>query len=297
MQESTILPQRGVTIVGVLNITPDSFSDGGRFVAPRLPGERVDVEAICRSARGLVAEGADWVDVGGESTRPGARPVAEELERARVVPVVEALAKELAAPISVDTRKASVAREALAAGARIVNDVSGGRHDPAILEVAARFGAGLVLGHLRGEPATMQHQIHFDDVVAEVAEELAAAADAAQRAGVARGRLVVDPGIGFGKELRHNLELLAGVGRLRARVGLPVMVGPSRKSFLARLEGETEAGAAAPRERDLETHVACAIAIFGGADAVRVHDVAGARRARGVAQALRAARASGEGGA
>jgi dihydropteroate synthase len=227
--------------------------------------------------------------VGGESTRPGARSVAPEREIGRVRPVIEALAKEVAAPISIDTRKAAVAEAALAAGARIVNDVSGGRHDPRLLEVAARFEAGLVLGHLRGEPSTMQQGVHFDDVVAEVADELAQAARAARRAGVAAGRLVADPGIGFGKELDHNLALLAGAGRLRARLGLPILVGPSRKSFLGRLTGEPADA------RDIATHAACAVAVFAGADAVRVHDVAGARRAVRVAHALREAARAGEG--
>ena len=286
MHESTILPQGRVTIVGVLNLTPDSFSDGGRFVR----GASVDRAAAVEAARALVAEGAHWVDVGGESTRPGARPVPADEEIVRVVPLIEALAKELPAPISVDTRKAAVAEAALAAGARIVNDVSGGRHDPRLLEVAARFGAGLVLGHLRGEPATMQERIRFHDVLAEVGDELRAAADAARAAGVAEARLAVDPGIGFGKETGHNLTLLAGAGRLRARVGLPVLVGPSRKAFLGRLTGDED-----PAARDTATHAACAVAVFAGADAVRVHDVAGARRAVRVAEALRAARPAGDG--
>lgn len=286
MHEATILSQDRVTIVGVLNLTPDSFSDGGRFVR----GDAVDVPAAVAAGRALVAQGADWVDVGGESTRPGAEAVPDAREIARVAPLVEALAKELAAPISVDTRKAAVAEAALAAGARIVNDVSGGRHDPRILEVAARSSAGLVLGHLRGEPATMQRGIQFDDVLAEVADELRAAAAAARAAGVPPERLVVDPGLGFGKETAHNLALLAGVGRLRARVGLPVLVGPSRKAFLGRLTGEDD-----PAARDTATHAACAVAVFAGADAVRVHDVAGARRAVRVAEALRAARPPEEG--
>lgn len=288
MQQPTIFSPARVTIVGVLNVTPDSFSDGGRFQR----GESgVDLEAVRDAARALVDAGADWVDVGGESTRPGAATVPAEQEIARVAPVLEALAKELAVPLSVDTRKAAVAEAALAAGARIVNDVSGGRHDPELPAVAARAGARLVLGHLRGEPATMQREVCFHDVVVEVAEELRAAAEAAFAAGVRRERVAVDPGIGFGKELDHNLRLLAQVGRLRERVGLPVMVGPSRKSFLGRITGD-EASA-----RDTATHAACAVAVFAGADAVRVHDVAGARRAVRVAEALRAAREAGGGGA
>jgi dihydropteroate synthase len=207
------------------------------------------------------------------------------VEIARTRPVVEALAKALPAPISIDTRRAEVAEAALDAGARIVNDVSGGAHDPALLEVAARRGAWLILGHLRGEPATMQRAIAFGDVVEEVGDELARSIARAEAAGVARARIVADPGIGFGKRTPHNLALLANAGALRARLGVPLLVGPSRKSFLGELCGEPE-----PTRRDGATHAACAIALFAGADAVRVHDVAGARAAARVALALRAAR-------
>ncbi len=286
-QHPTILPRDRVTIVGVLNVTPDSFSDGGRFVGDT----GLDLEAAVAAGAALAAEGARWIDVGGESTRPGSRAVPVEEEIARTRPVIEALAKELPVPLSIDTRKAEVAEAALEAGARVVNDVSGGAHDPALLAVAARAGAGLVLGHLRGEPATMQDGIAFDDVVAEVGDELEAAVSRARDAGVPRARLAVDPGIGFGKQLDHNLALLANVGALRRRLGLPVLVGPSRKSFLGALTGDPAA------ERDLASHAACAVAIFAGADAVRVHDVAGARRAVAVAEALRGARAAGEGAA
>jgi dihydropteroate synthase len=185
----------------------------------------------------------------------------------------------------VDTRKAAVADAALAAGASFVNDVSGGRFDPDLLRVAARRGAGLLLGHLRGEPATMQREVRFDDVLEEVVAELAASVARARAAGVARERIAVDPGIGFGKRLEHNLALLANLGVLRERVGQPVLVGVSRKSFLAELSGPRPAP-----ERDLESHAAAAVAVFAGADAVRVHDLAGAARALAVARALRGAR-------
>ena len=275
MQDTTIFPLHRVTIVGVLNVTPDSFSDGGRFP---------DRASAAAAGRALVADGAHVVDVGGESTRPGAAPVPVDEEIARTRPVIEALAKDLPVPLSIDTRKAAVAEAALEAGARIVNDVSGLHHDPALAQVAARAGAHLVLGHLRGEPATMQEEIAFGDVLAEVGDELADAVERAREAGVPRERLVVDPGIGFGKGFEHNLVLLANLGALRRRLGLPVLVGPSRKSFLGTLTGD-----AAP-ERDTATHAACAVAIFAGADAVRVHDVAGARRTAAVAAALRGAR-------
>jgi dihydropteroate synthase len=276
-----VFPPDRVTLVAVLNVTPDSFSDGGRFVR----GDRVDVDAAVAAGLALAEAGAHVIDVGGESTRPGAQPVGDAEEIARTQPVIEALAKALALPLSIDTRKAAVAEAALAAGARVVNDVSGLRHDPALAGLAARRGATLLLGHLRDTPATMQHAPRFEDVVREVGDELLASADRARAAGVPDERLAVDPGIGFGKTLAHNLALLANVGALRRRLGLPVCVGVSRKSFLGRLTGD------APAERELASRVAEGIAVFAGADAVRVHDVASARRMAAVAQALRGARA------
>lgn len=281
MRDSPLFPTDRVTVVGVLNVTPDSFSDGGRLLrsngAPHL-------DQVLTRARELVQAGADVLDVGGESTRPGASPVPTSVEIERTRPVVEALTKALPTPVSIDTRHRAVAEAALDAGARVVNDVSGGRHDPALLEAVARADATLILGHLRGEPATMQRGIRFDDVLGEVAEELAAALAAAREAGVASERLVADPGIGFGKQLAHNTALLANVGLLRARLGVPVLVGPSRKAFLGELTGEPVSA------RDPATAVVCGIAVFAGADAVRVHDVAGAERATRIGAALRQAR-------
>ncbi len=269
-----------VTIVGVLNLTPDSFSDGGRF----LRAGEADLEAVLAEARAQRDAGADVLDVGGESTRPGAAPVAVADEIARTRPAIEALAKALHVALSIDTRRAAVAEAALDAGASIVNDVSGGA-DPELLAVVARRGARLILGHLRGEPATMQRGIAFADVVAEVGEELAAALARAEAAGVPRERLVADPGIGFGKTGAQNAALLANLGALRERLGVPVLVGASRKRFLGELTGEPDAA-----RRDAATHAAGAIAVFAGADALRVHDVAGARIAVQVARALREAR-------
>jgi dihydropteroate synthase len=277
---SPIFPRDRVTVMGVLNVTPDSFSDGGVLWR----GDRPDVAAALARALEMERLGAHVLDVGGESTRPGARPVPTASELARVVPVIEALAKTTALPISIDTRSAAVARAALTAGARVVNDVSGGRRDPALLEVAAELGADLVLGHLRGEPATMQDAPHFDDALEEVTRELGACVERALAAGVAAERIAVDPGIGFGKTHAANLTLLAHVGRIGARLGTPVLVGPSRKSFLGRITGD------AAEERDVATVAACAVAIFAGADAIRVHDVAAGVRAAAVAAALRDAR-------
>lgn len=281
MQTTAIFPAHRVTIVGILNATPDSFSDGGRFVR----GEaRLDLPAAVDAAAALVSAGAHVLDIGGESTRPGSQPVSPALEIARTVPLIEAVAKRLDVPLSIDTRKAEVARAALDAGARIVNDVSGLRNDPALAGVAARAGATLILGHLRGEPATMQESPRFEDVLREVGDELAASVAAARAAGVAADRLAVDPGLGFGKTQADSLALLAELGALRERLGLPLLVGPSRKSFLGALTGEPV------HERDRATLAACAVAAFLGADAVRVHDVAGAVRATLVGRALRDAR-------
>lgn len=281
-----------VTLLGVLNTTPDSFSDGGRFVRAVEKGsaEHVDVEAAVSAALGLGADGADAIDVGGESTRPGAREVPVGVEIARTAPVIAAIAKRTLVPIAIDTRKAAVAEAALEAGAGIVNDVSGGTFDPALPGVVARRGAWLVLGHLRGLPATMQCHPRFDDVLREVGDELEVAIQRATRAGVDRKRIVADPGIGFGKQLQDNLTLLANAGALGERLDVPVLVGPSRKAFLGALTGDP-AGA-----RDEATVAACAVAVFAGADALRVHHVLGGRRAAAVGLALRrAARTGGAG--
>jgi len=278
---SAIFPRERVTVVGVLNTTPDSFSDGGRLLGD---GGAVDLDAAVAAAARMIEAGAQMIDVGGESTRPGALETPLAIEIDRTVPVVEALAKRFAVTISIDTRKAAVAAAALGAGARVVNDVSGLGFDSALAGITAVAGASLILGHLRGTPESMQRNLHFDDVLGEVAAELGVSLAKARAAGIPNERLAVDPGIGFGKRLEDNLALLANAGRLGATLGMPVMVGPSRKAFLGSLTGD-------PIEcRDLATAAACAVAIFAGADAVRVHDVAGAVRAAAVAGALRAAR-------
>jgi dihydropteroate synthase len=278
---SPIFPRDRVTVVGVLNATPDSFSDGGRFVA----GERIDVDAVVQEALRMQRAGAHVLDVGGESTRPGASEVPADLEIERVVAILEALSKSCELPLSIDTRKGAVARAALAAGASVVNDVSGGRFDPALLAIVAEQRAWLVLGHLRGTPATMQDAPCFHDVLGEVGDELAASVASAEAAGVAPGQIVVDPGIGFGKRQQDNLVLLANAGWLGERLGKPVLVGPSRKAFLGELTGDRV------DERDVATAAACAVAVFAGANAIRVHDVGAGVRAARVAAALREARA------
>jgi dihydropteroate synthase len=258
-------------IVGVLNVTPDSFSDGGRFSS---------VEDAVVAGLAMVGQGADWLDVGGESTRPGAVPVSEAEEIARVAPVIRELSKRLPATVrvSVDTYKAGTAHAALAEGATAVNDVSGGLLDPEILRVAAAGGAAMVLGHLRGKPADMQANVHFDNVVDEVSNELGSRVAAARAAGC--GEVWADPGIGFGKHLGHNLRLLKHLARVRAHLGVPIMVGVSRKRFIGDLTGRQAT------ERIFGTAAAVTAAIMNGADAVRVHDVAAMRDVVRVAQAI-----------
>jgi dihydropteroate synthase len=244
----------------------------------------VNVDAAVCAAAGLVEAGAHMLDVGGESTRPGAAEVSVSTEIDRTAPVVEAISKRFDVEVSIDTRKSAVAEAALSCGATVVNDVSGLGFDAALPEIVARAGAGLIIGHTRGTPEMMQRDPHYDDVLAEVAAELQKSLALARGAGIPDERLAVDPGIGFGKRLEDNLELLAHVGTLRRRIGLPVLVGPSRKSFLGTLTGD-------PVEcRDEATACVCAVAIFAGADAVRVHDVPGGVRAAVVARALRDAR-------
>jgi dihydropteroate synthase len=272
-------------VMGIVNVTPDSFSDGGRFLDPDA-GVAHGVE--------LAEQGADALDVGGESTRPGAAPVAADEELRRVVPVVERLAATTRLSVSVDTTKAPVARAALDAGATIVNDVSAGRFDPDILGVAADAGAGIVLMHMQGEPRTMQQRPHYDDVVAEVGDFLAERVDVARAAGIAPGAIAADPGIGFGKTLEHNLLLLAGLRALAARVRVPLVVGTSRKTFIGKVLGRST-GTPDPLpvgEREEGTLATVVWAVERGASVLRVHDARGASQAISLLEALRTAKAS-----
>lgn len=268
---------RRTVVMAVLNVTPDSFSDGGRFV---------DVEVALAHARAQVAAGADLVDVGGESTRPGAGriPIGEELDR--VLPVVSALAGEGIA-VSIDTMRAEVARAAVAAGAVLVNDVSGGLADPDMYAFLTEVPVPYVAMHWRGHSADMDALARYDDVLADVRAELAARLEAVAAAGVDPARVVLDPGLGFAKTAAHNWQLLAGLATL-ASLGRPILVGASRKRFL----GELLADASGPRpvdQRDPATDAISALAAAAGAWAVRVHDVRGSRDAVAVAAAWRAA--------
>ena len=256
-------------LIGILNVTPDSFSDGDRFSS---------LERAIAHAETLKADGCQLIDVGGESTRPGAVPVPVVAELGRVIPVVEHLVRRGLGPLSVDTRKSEVARAAIAAGAAVVNDVSAGAFDPELLGVAARAGAGVILMHMRGTPDTMDGLATYRHVATEVAVELRAAADRTLAAGVSRERIVLDPGFGFAKTPEQNFRLL---DELAAVVGLgyPVAVGPSRKRFLGQATGRPV------DDRDRATAVACALAWERGARLFRVHDVALAREALTVASA------------
>ncbi|HZH89638.1 MAG TPA: dihydropteroate synthase [Pyrinomonadaceae bacterium] len=264
-------------IMGVLNVTPDSFSDGGRFF---------DLERAAAHAAGMLADGADIIDIGGESTRPGGATVTTEEELRRIVPVVARLRAQLpGALISVDTTKAEVARAALDAGAEIVNDISALRFDERIAVEAARAGAGLVLMHSRGTPATLHNLPPVPDIMAEVTGALRRSIAVAEQHGVARAQIAIDPGIGFGKSGEQNLELLARLDALVARFAdFPLLVGTSRKSFIGRLLGD-----APPAERLHGTMASVTAAILGGANIIRVHDVRAAVETARIADAIKAA--------
>lgn len=263
-------------LVGVLNVTPDSFSDGGEYLG---------TEAAVQHGLDLVAQGAAWLDIGGESTRPGAAPVSAAEEMRRVVPVIRELRQRTAAVLSVDTMKAETARAALAAGAQVVNDVSGLQADPGMAGVLAESGAGCVLMHLRGTPETMRSLTQYGAVVDDVCEELAQRLDAAvRRSGLGPEHFMLDPGIGFAKTAEQSLALLAGMAQLRA-LGRPVFMGPSRKSFVGHVLGQPD-----PRQRVWGTAGAVAACALEGADAVRVHDVREMYDVVRVCLAIRAAR-------
>lgn len=254
-------PRRRPLVVGVLNVTPDSFSDGGRFL---------DRDAAIARGRVMIAQGADWIDIGGESTRPGSEPVDESEQVRRVVPVIEALRpREIV--VSIDTTRAAVAQAALAAGACVINDITAATDDAQMPDVMRRARA-VVLMHMLGRPRTMQHDPHYTDVVAEVQDYLLSRAAALETAGLERRRIFIDPGIGFGKTTRHNLQLLRALARLGSH-GYPLLLGTSRKRFIGEITGEPAAD-----RRLLGTAATVAWSVACGASAVRVHDVAEMRQ-------------------
>lgn len=244
-------------VMGVLNVTPDSFSDGGLYLSP---------EAAIQHGVRMAEEGADIIDVGGESSRPFSRRISAHEEMERVLPVIEALASSIKIPISIDTLKAEVAQEALKCGASMVNDISALRYDPRMAEVAARAGVPVVLMHMKGSPEDMQINPVYGDVTAEVAAFLKERMSYAQECGVERGMLIIDPGIGFGKTIEHNLTLIRELAELRA-LQAPILLGTSNKSFIGRITGKE------PSQRMLGTMATVAAGVMNGADIVRVHNV------------------------
>ena len=274
------LDLRGRTaLMGVLNITPDSFSDGGQFL---------DVEKAVAHGVELAAEGADIIDIGGESTRPGAQPVPVVEEIRRVAPVIRGLRAQISIPISIDTHKAEVARRALEEGADIVNDISALRLDAGMASLAAAEKVPVILMHMQGMPRTMQLNPSYVDVVSEVAEFLRARAQLAIAAGIDPAAIVVDPGIGFGKSFEHNLALLRNIPALAA-LGFPVLVGVSRKAFIGKILD------AVPEDRLEGSLAAAAVAVLGGACIIRVHDVRPTARFMRVIEAIRTLPATGQG--
>jgi dihydropteroate synthase len=257
--------------MGIVNVTPDSFADGGRYLDP---------EAAHGHARELAAAGADLVDFGAESTRPGSGGVSAAEQTARLLPVLERFLEKAPCPASVDTSRPDVAEAVLAMGVHMINDITALADGPALAEVCARHGAALCLMHMQGTPATMQIAPRYDDLLGEVREYLARAVGVAEAAGVASDSICVDPGIGFGKTVTHNLTLLKRLDAL-APLGKPVLVGPSRKSFLGALLDVP------PAERLEGTLAACTVAVASGVHILRVHDVAAVRRAVRVAEAIR----------
>jgi len=253
-------------LMGVLNITPDSFSDGGKYF-----NSSADIDTIIKDAIKMESNGADFIDIGGESTRPGAEKISAQEEIKRVVPVIEALVNNLNIPVSIDTYKHQVAEEALKAGALIVNDISGFRFDPEISGVTARFNASCILMHIKGTPVDMQNNPVYEDVVREVITYLVESVEIAREAGIKQ--IITDPGIGFGKTLEHNIELIQNLSHIREETGCPVLLGLSRKSFFNKIYKSE------PSERLEGTLAANTAGIFYGTNIIRVHDVLENKRA------------------
>lgn len=245
-------------LMGVLNVTPDSFSDGGEFNNPA---------AALSQAQAMVAAGADIIDVGGQSTRPGAEQISLEAELNRVIPVIQALRPNITVPISVDTTRAEVAKASIKAGADIINDISGGTFDPEMLPTVASLGVPIVLMHIRGTPQTMQQMTNYEDVVGEITSFLGKQIVRATDLGIKPEQIIIDPGIGFAKNYEQNIEILRHLGKLRS-LNCPILVGVSRKSFIGRILNQPD-----PKARVWGTAAACCAAICNGADLLRVHDV------------------------
>ncbi len=270
-REKTLLIDSKVLIMGILNVTPDSFSDGGRFLDPAFAVDQ---------AQKMVAQGADIIDIGGESTRPGASYLSEEEEIDRIRPILQVLGKCIDIPLSIDTRKAAVAQLALDCGASMVNDVSALEDDSRMAKVVQESGAGVVLMHRQGPSATMQEAPHYEDVVEEVKSFLAQRVAFAQSMGIPSDHIIIDPGIGFGKTCNHNLKILSSLGEF-LKLNQPLMIGLSRKGFIGELTGKPVA------DREMGNAAAIATAVWQGAHILRVHDVSAMKDPIRVAQALR----------
>lgn len=258
IREKSFVWGKQTYLMGVLNITPDSFSDGGEYNT---------LEAAIDRASRLVNGGADLLDVGGQSTRPGAKEISLEEELQRVIPVIKGIRERLNVPISIDTTRAAVAQEAIQAGADLVNDISGGIFDPQMLPTVATLAVPMILMHIRGTPQTMQQLTDYEDLVGEILEVLGERIAAAEKAGIDRCRLIIDPGIGFAKTHQQNLELLRHLDRFQS-LELPILVGTSRKSFIGKILNQDD-----PKQRIFGTASTCCAAIAKGADILRVHDL------------------------
>jgi dihydropteroate synthase len=246
-------------LMGILNVTPDSFSDGGQFN---------NLQAAVTQATKMVENGADIIDIGGQSTRPGAIEISLEEELSRVIPIIEKIRDRLTVPISIDTTKAEVARAAIAAGADLINDISGGTFDELMLPTAAQLKVPIILMHMRGTPQTMQSLTEYEDLIAEMSQFFSNQIQKAIDCGIDRSKIIIDPGIGFAKNLQQNLEIIKHVGEFKA-LNVPLLVGASRKSFIGKILDRPN-----PQQRVLGTAAACCSAIYAGADILRVHDIA-----------------------
>lgn len=259
LRERTFYWGKRTYIMGILNVTPDSFSDGGEFN---------HLETALKQAKRLIEEGADIIDIGGQSTRPGSEQITLEEELNRVISIIKALRKEDAIPISIDTTRASVAQAAVEAGADIVNDISGGTYDTEMFSIVARLGVPFIMMHIRGTPQTMQQLTDYQDLIAEIIQFFDRQIDRAVKTGIERSRIIIDPGLGFAKNYAQNLELLRRTSEFKA-LDLPILIGSSRKSFIGRILNQND-----PKLRVWGTAAACCAAIAGSADILRVHDVA-----------------------
>ena len=269
-------------IMGILNVTPDSFSDGGLFFS---------CDAAVAHGEKLAEAGADIIDIGGESTRPFSEPVSIEEEGRRVLPVIKKLAKRVSIPISIDTTKASIAREAIESGASIINDISAMYSDPEMIGVAAKYGVPVVIMHMKGAPKTMQVSPHYDDLIKEIKGFFEKAIDRAEKSGISRSKIIIDPGIGFGKTVKHNLLIIKHIDKFKT-LNSPILIGPSRKSFIRNILEGSQEGDTRLEMSELETgtQASIAAAVLNGAHIVRVHDVGKARSTLEVIDSIRSVR-------